>query len=456
MSATHSVAYPPSIGADPAVDALDLSASSVPARKYPFELDEFQRLATACVERHESVLVAAHTSAGKTVVAEHAIAAALRDGGRCIYSSPIKALSNQKHRELEAAFGDVGLLTGDATLNEDASCLVMTTEILRLMLYRGSSVVREVRWIVFDEAHMLGSADRGWVIEETLLLLPPSVRVVLLSATMPNALEIAEWLAHLRSQPVHVVQTSARPTPLRHYVCPRGADGLYMVQDETNHFNGSQWQSAVGRLPRPKPRAADTAEGEAAEPKDDGNDRAEKRAAEVVRVLGRFASLDMLPAIVFAFSRRECEVFATHMGRAARACEGASAADDGADSGAADGCALRLRFLTRDEAARVELIYEGAIGVLSDEDAQLAQVTALLPLLRAGVGVHHSGMLPVLRELIEILFSEGLLQVLFGEPHFEPLPSTRALHPSPPSEPSTRALHPSPPPEPLPLSTLFS
>ena len=126
---------------------LDVPEGRVPPRTYKFELDPFQKAAVACIERDESVLVSAHTSAGKTVCAEYAIATALRDGQRVVYTSPIKALSNQKFRDLQEIFSDVGLMTGDITINPQASCLVMTTEILRSMLYRGSELVREVKWV---------------------------------------------------------------------------------------------------------------------------------------------------------------------------------------------------------------------------------------------------------------------------------------------------------------------
>ena len=156
-AATHSVAWP--LGVAPLADVTELKLPDhAPARTYEFELDDFQRIATTCIERSESVLVCAHTSAGKTVCAEHAIAAALRDGQRVIFSSPIKALSNQKYREFQSTFGDVGLVTGDVTIAEDASCLVMTTEVLRVMLYKGASTMREVKWVIFDEAHRTRTA----------------------------------------------------------------------------------------------------------------------------------------------------------------------------------------------------------------------------------------------------------------------------------------------------------
>ena len=147
----HEVAAPPGMEADTGM--LELTHPEVqPAKTYPFELDPFQKAAVACIERDESVLVSAHTSAGKTVCAEYAIATGLRAKQRVIYTSPIKALSNQKYRELKEEFGDVGLLTGDVTIDVNAGCLVMTTEILRSMLYRGSEVMREVKWVIFDEA----------------------------------------------------------------------------------------------------------------------------------------------------------------------------------------------------------------------------------------------------------------------------------------------------------------
>ena len=160
----------------------------------------------------------------------------LRDKQRVIYTSPIKALSNQKYRELFEEFQDVGLMTGDVTINPNASCIVMTTEILRSMLYRGSEMMREVAWVVFDEIHYLRDKERGVVWEETIILLPDKVHYVFLSATIPNAKEFADWIAKLHSQPCHVVYTNYRPTPLQHYIFPAGGNGLHLVVDETGSF----------------------------------------------------------------------------------------------------------------------------------------------------------------------------------------------------------------------------
>lgn len=206
------------------------------AKTYQFNLDPFQQVSVACLERNESVLVSAHTSAGKTAVAEYAIAMAFRDKQRVIYTSPLKALSNQKYRELSQEFQDVGLMTGDVTLSPNASCLVMTTEILRGMLYRGSEVLKEVAWVIFDEIHYMKDRERGVVWEESIIFLPPAIKMVFLSATMSNATEFAEWICNLHKQPCHVVYTDFRPTPLQHYVFPVGGSGLYLVVDENEQF----------------------------------------------------------------------------------------------------------------------------------------------------------------------------------------------------------------------------
>lgn len=206
------------------------------AKTYPFKLDPFQQVSIACLERNESVLVSAHTSAGKTAVAEYAIAMAFKEKQRVIYTSPLKALSNQKYRELSHEFKDVGLMTGDVTISPNASCLVMTTEILRGMLYRGSEVLKEVAWVIFDEIHYMKDRERGVVWEESIIFLPPAIKMVFLSATMSNATEFAEWICNLHKQPCHVVYTDFRPTPLQHYVFPMGGSGLYLVVDEMEQF----------------------------------------------------------------------------------------------------------------------------------------------------------------------------------------------------------------------------
>lgn len=219
--------------------------AKVQPKQYKFTLDRFQDEAVQCIERNESVLVAAHTSAGKTAIAEYAIALSLNRKQRVIYTSPIKALSNQKYRELAEEFQDVGLMTGDVTINETASCLVMTTEILRSMLYNGSEVTREMAWVIFDEVHYMRDKERGVVWEETIILLPTVCKYVFLSATIPNAREFCEWIVKIKQQPCSVVYTDFRPTPLQHYIFPCGAQGIYLVVNEKGEFKEANFARAI-------------------------------------------------------------------------------------------------------------------------------------------------------------------------------------------------------------------
>lgn len=285
-----------------------------PAKEYPFTLDPFQRRSVECLEKGQSVLVSAHTSAGKTVVAEYAIAMSLRDNQRVIYTSPIKALSNQKYRELYEEFSDVGLMTGDVTLNPSASCLVMTTEILRNMLYRGSEIMREIAWVVFDEIHYMRNKERGVVWEETLILLPDKVKYVFLSATIPNAPEFACWIAKLHKQPVNVVYTDYRPTPLQHYVFPAGGDGLYLVVDEKGGFREDNFQKALATLSQSgmdEAKDAPAAEGEAKKKKR----RPKKGGSDIYKIVRMIMERHYEPVIVFSFSKRDCEEHALHMSK---------------------------------------------------------------------------------------------------------------------------------------------
>jgi len=369
-------------------------APSKPAREYPFTLDPFQRQSTQSLEKNQSVLVAAHTSAGKTVVAEYAIAMALRDQQRVVYTSPIKALSNQKYRELHEEFKDVGLMTGDITINPSASCLVMTTEILRNMLYRGSEVMREIAWVIFDEIHYMRDKSRGVVWEETLIMLPDKVRFVFLSATIPNAREFACWIAKLHNQPCNVVYTDFRPTPLQHYVFPVGGKGLYCVLDEKGVFREKNFQKALAVLNQ---RDNDIAEGGDG---GRGTKKAKKRkksssaktGMDIAKIVRMIMERKYHPVIVFSFSKRECETYAMSL--------------------------LKLDFTTDEEKKTIAEVFNNAIDSLSEADKTLPQIHRMVPLLKRGIGIHHGGLLPILKELIEILFQEGLLKALFATETF--------------------------------------
>ncbi|CAM9457032.1 unnamed protein product, partial [Chrysoparadoxa australica] len=206
-----------------------------PAISYPFELDGFQKQAVARLERKECIFVAAHTSAGKTVVAEYAIALATQHMTRAIYTSPIKALSNQKFRDFKSRFEDVGLITGDVSVNPDAACLIMTTEILRSMLYRGADIIRDIEWVIFDEVHYVNDSERGVVWEEVIIMLPDHANLIFLSATTPNTMDFSDWIGRTKRKPVYVIRTDYRPVPLQHYLYAGGGE-LFKVMDQHKRF----------------------------------------------------------------------------------------------------------------------------------------------------------------------------------------------------------------------------
>ncbi|KAG6372955.1 ATP-dependent RNA helicase [Boletus reticuloceps] len=385
----HQVAIPPGYDYVPIAKYIP---PSKPAREYKFTLDPFQQVSVYAIQRNESVLVSAHTSAGKTVVAEYAIAQCLQNKQRVIYTSPIKALSNQKYREMLAEFGDVGLMTGDVTINPTATCLVMTTEILRSMLYRGSEIMREVAWVIFDEIHYMRDKERGVVWEETIILLPHTVRYVFLSATIPNAMQFAEWICKSHEQPCHVVYTDFRPTPLQHYLFPAGGEGIYLVVNEKGEFKEDNFSKAMGSLQEKMgedPADPQSGKGRKGKSKKGGE---KKGSSDISKIIKMIMLKNYNPVIVFAFSKRECEALALTMSK--------------------------FEFNSNDEQELVTSIFQNAIENLSPDDRNLPQISNLLPLLKRGIGIHHGGLLPILKEVIEILFQEGLIKVLFATETF--------------------------------------
>lgn len=361
------------------------------AKTYPFTLDPFQQVSVACLERNESVLVSAHTSAGKTAVAEYSIAMAFRDKQRVIYTSPLKALSNQKYRELSQEFSDVGLMTGDVTLSPNASCLVMTTEILRGMLYRGSEVLKEVAWVIFDEIHYMKDRERGVVWEESIIFLPTAIKMVFLSATMSNATEFAEWICNLHKQPCHVVYTDFRPTPLQHYVFPIGGSGLYLVVDENEQFREDNFVKLQDSFTKQKQGVG----SKSVNSKTSGRIAKGGNASggsDIFKIVKMIMERKFQPVIIFSFSRRECEQHAMSMSK--------------------------LDFNTKEEKDVVEQVFRNAVLCLNEEDRNLPAIELMLPLLQRGIAVHHSGLLPIIKELVELLFQEGLVKALFATETF--------------------------------------
>ncbi|KAJ4828638.1 DExH-box ATP-dependent RNA helicase DExH10, partial [Turnera subulata] len=341
------------------------------AKTYPFELDPFQSVSVACLERNESVLVSAHTSAGKTAVAEYAVAMAFRDKQRVIYTSPLKALSNQKYRELHQEFSDVGLMTGDVTLSPNASCLVMTTEILRGMLYRGSEILKEVAWVIFDEIHYMKDRERGVVWEESIVFLPPVIKMVFLSATMS-----------LRS----VRRNGAPHVPKGRVRKRRNTKGTTAATRHRTPSALTRQVPPIKVLLRPMKKGGRAANGRIAKGGSSGG------GSDIYRIVKMIMERKFQPVIVFSFSRRECEQHAMSMSK--------------------------LDFNNQEEKDVVEQVFNNAILCLNEEDRNLPAIELMLPLLQRGIAVHHSGLLPVIKELVELLFQEGLVKALFATETF--------------------------------------
>lgn len=345
-----------------------------------FRLDRFQLEAIAALDAGRSVLVAAPTGSGKTVVADAAIDLALHAGGKAFYTTPIKALSNQKFLDLSARLGRerVGLLTGDATVNGDADVVVMTTEVLRNMIYVDSPALDRLHVVVLDEVHYLQDSYRGPVWEEVIIGLPTRVRLVCLSATVSNVDEVGDWLTEVRG-PTSTVLERERPVELR---------PLYMVSDRTSDRDHLLPILVDGR-PNPEAFRFDrdpVLRGSAGRGRP-GHRFGVPRRVEVVE---RLLEEEMLPAIYFIFSRDGC--------------------DDAARSLRTAG----MRLTDSTERDRIRDRLEHAVESMSRSDFAALDLDRWFDAAEAGIASHHAGMVPALKEAVERCFTDGLIKVVFA------------------------------------------
>ncbi|MFL6204772.1 MAG: DEAD/DEAH box helicase [Acidimicrobiales bacterium] len=348
---------------------------------YDFTLDPFQERAIAALDDGQSVLVAAPTGSGKTVVAEHAVAKALREGGKAFYTAPIKALSNQKFTDLARRHGydRVGLLTGDNAINGDAPVVVMTTEVLRNMIYASSPALDGLRYVVLDEVHFLQDAYRGPVWEEVMIHLAPDVSLVCLSATVSNAEELADWITTVRGPTAAVIE-ERRPVELHN---------LYLVGDKSSpelHL----LPTLVDGRPNPEASRLDDEALRVRGMPSRGRPRRRFFTPRRVEVIERLQDEGMLPAITFIFSRNACD----------------DARDACLDAG--------LRLTTPDERARVRAIVDERTAALADADLDVLDFDRFLAGLEMGVAAHHAGMVPPFKEAVEACFTEGLTKAVFA------------------------------------------
>lgn len=353
--------------------------------RFSFTPDRFQTDAFDALDDGYSVVVSAPTGSGKTAVAEYGIAATLADGRRAFYTAPLKALSNQKFRDLIAEHGPerVGLLTGDNAVRPDAPIVVMTTEVLRNMIYAGSEALDELALVVLDEVHFLQDAYRGPVWEEVIIHLPPEIQLVCLSATVSNADELAEWMSTVRGLTRTVVE-HRRPVELvDHYlVADRSNDRLQMMPTFVDgSLNRDAMRIDESRLRGPTRNRRGRPTGGS------GRRLATPDRVETVTHLG---DLDMLPCIVFIFSRAQCDA-------AAQSC---------LDAG--------LVLTDAGDAAEIDAVLEDRVSGLDDADLDALGLETLRAQMLAGCAPHHAGMVPPFKEAVEICFTRGLIRAVFA------------------------------------------
>lgn len=345
-------------------------------RRYGFVLDRYQLEAIEHLEKGRSVLVAAPTGSGKTVIAEHALELARRDGQKFFYTTPIKALSNQKFRDLSEIYppGEVGLLTGDNSINGDAPIVVMTTEVLRNMIYEQSPVLDELGVVVLDEVHYMQDPSRGGVWEEIVILLPRGITLVGLSATVSNVVELGDWMDSLRGD-VRVVVSSERPVKLKNYyyigraLTPLFSKNLPRIIEEQYEYASKTDASYGNRRGRGR-----------------GRGLVPKRSTALRELQRR----EMLPAIYFLFSRAAC--------------------NDSVQIWMREGVSLT----SKDEKRQIADYIDEKLGALEDSDLECLKHDEFRAALVAGVAAHHAGLLPLFKEAVEELFSRGLIKVVFA------------------------------------------
>ncbi len=344
-----------------------------------FPLDGYQLQAAEAIKDGLNVLVSAPTGSGKTVVAEFAVEAALAANSRIFYTTPIKALSNQKFNDLRSVLGNdrVGLLTGDHALNPEAPVVVMTTEVLRNMAYAASPALDNLGWVVLDEVHFLQDRYRGPVWEEVLIHTPASVRFLCLSATVSNAAQLGEWISSIRGDTATVVE-HRRPIALEH---------LLMVSDrQANELR--LLPLLEGDSPNPIGRKLDQPQRATRDSR--GRPRRRYRTPRRTEVIEELASEDLLPALFFIFSRKGCD-------EAAR-----TAHNDG------------LRLTTPEESAEIRRIADSHVETLGDADLDVLGYDEWLEVLGDGIASHHAGLVPPFREAIEECFVQGLIKAVFA------------------------------------------
>jgi replicative superfamily II helicase len=393
---------------------IDFPSPHTLSYEYPYPLDPFQKHAISAIHRGENVFVTAKTGSGKTLVGEYQIHHSLARGGRVFYTTPIKSLSNQKFNDLSRIFPSVGIMTGDIKFRPDAQVIVMTTEILRNLLYKRGTATEKfgltadlsldgLDAVVFDEVHYINNHERGKVWEETLILLPPEIHLILLSATLAQPEIFGGWLGRLKEVTVNLISTQYRVVPLTHSMVfwEGEVPQLKTIMDSKEIYNDKVYIDWLKNRKTATKDAEKFKEAVAAKNSLDKanalNEEYEKSAVaankprnashiwRVNRLVEYMKKESLLPCLMFIFSRKRCEEYAQK---------------------------IDVELLDWCESSEVASMVKNYLAT-RPEIKSMTQTQELEKLLLKGVAYHHSGLLPVLKEIVEILFGRGLIKVMF-------------------------------------------
>jgi superfamily II RNA helicase len=377
-----------------------------PPIEYKFPLDPFQQHALKAICSEENVLVTAKTGSGKTLVGEVQIAYSLRKGKRVFYTTPIKSLSNQKFNDLKKQFGSVGIMTGDIKFCPNANVVIMTTEILRNLLFKKDSTTKSIGLtaeiscedldaVIFDECHYINDRDRGHVWEEIMILLPPEVKMVMLSATLDHPEYFAEWLGELKQRPINLISTEYRIVPLTHTIWY--GQQSHVLMDAKNVYNDKVYKDWLAwRLDKEKQhdkfqQKVKDARAGGQEGPIEGKTRPTTFLHQMNELIVTLDKKELLPALFFVLSRKDCEKYAQK---------------------------VESTLITSCERADVIHIWNFHLRNHKESLEKLPQYHNLRHLVEKGLAYHHSGLVPMLKEIIEILFSKGFIKVLFATETF--------------------------------------
>lgn len=392
---------------NPSLDCKDFPNEDELAMKFPFKLDPFQKHAIKAIHNEENILVTALTGSGKTLCAEYQIAHSLKKGKRVFYTTPIKALSNQKFHDLKKMYPSVCLYTGDIKFNPNADIVVLTTEILCNLLYKKGSATENLGLtsnlslenldsVIFDECHYINNKERGHIWEQCLILLDKNINLTLLSATIDSADLFASWLGELKQKPIHLISTTYRIVPLEHYVIKKDEYETLMDKNEVFYPDAYNryllWKSDQERNQKTqKSLVKNRRLGGYEDPVVSKSDTGNSYIHQMNSTIQKFYTQDMLPCLFFVFSRKNCEIYASKV------------------SGS---------LIDPSDSAKVKHIIDFHLHRYKENVQVSQQYFNLVSLLERGIAFHHSGLLPMLKEIVEILFTKGLVRVLFATETF--------------------------------------